>query len=108
MQNTRGIVQITGGTNSYNGTLVAYVDYDSFGSPITQSGGSTVSGGLTATTGGYAYSVTPIAFGTSYSDVSGLDYLLNRYIDPASAQFVSVDRSRNKRRSPSRTRQTTL
>ena len=88
---TRGIVQLAGGTGSYTGTLVAYVDYDAYGNPITQSGGSVVPGGLTATTGGYTYSTTPFGFGASYSDQTGLSYLVNRYFDPTTAQFISVD-----------------
>ena len=73
--NTRGIVQLTGGTSSYNSTLVAYVDYDAYGSPISEAGGAWVPGGLTVTTGGYQYSVTPFGFGGSTTDASSLDYL---------------------------------
>ena len=88
---TRGIVQLAGGTGADTGTLVAYVDYDAFGNPITQSGGAAVAGGLTAETAGYAFSRAAIGFGTGYLDSAGLDYLVNRFYDPASGQFVSVD-----------------
>lgn len=89
--NTRGVVQLAGGTGSYTATLVAYVDYDAYGNPVTQSGGIAVPGGLTAMTGGYAYSTTPFGFGASYSDQTALDYLVNRYFDPTTAQFISCD-----------------
>jgi RHS repeat-associated protein len=88
---TRGIVQLAGGTGADTGTLVAYVDYDAFGNPITQAGGSAVPGGLTTETGGYSFSTTSTGFGSAYVDSSSLDYLVNRYYDQATGQFISVD-----------------
>ncbi len=35
--------------------------------------------------------VTPFGFQGAYQDATGLDYLYNRYFDPSSAQFLSVD-----------------
>ena len=89
--NTRGVVQISGGTSSYNGTLVNYTDYDAYGNPITQSGGTVNSGGLTTTSGGYAYSTSSYGFGAGSLDSSGLVYLVHRYYDAKYGQFVSVD-----------------
>jgi RHS repeat-associated protein len=89
--NTRGIVQLTGGTSSYDGTLVAYTDYDAFGNPITAAGGSANPGGLTQQTGGYTFSTTNSGFGASFTDQTGLDYLLNRFYEPATGQFLSID-----------------
>jgi RHS repeat-associated protein len=65
----RGIV-------SSAGALTATTGYDAFGNPLT-------SGGLTAT--------TPFGYAGGYTDPTGLIYLLNRYYDPATAQFISVD-----------------
>src|ERR1019366_6835351 len=90
-QNTRGIVEVTGGSGVHNLSLVAYVDYDAYGSPITQSGGVAVSGGLTSPSSGYSSSTTPCGFGAGYLDSSGYVYLVNRYLDPTAGQFVSVD-----------------
>lgn len=36
-------------------------------------------------------SVTPFAFQGSYSDPTGLIYLINRYYDPSTDQFLSID-----------------
>jgi RHS repeat-associated protein len=90
-ENIRGFVQLSGGTTSYNDSLVSYVDYDAYGNAITQSGGSLVTGGLSAETGGYIYSTTGEGFGDSFLDQTGLDYLESRYFDPVSSQFVSMD-----------------
>jgi RHS repeat-associated protein len=89
--NTRGIVQISGGNSSYNGQLVNYTDYDAFGNPITASGGSPNPGGLTAESGAYAYSTSPIGFGGGYVDASGYDYFVHRVYDSSTGQFLSVD-----------------
>jgi RHS repeat-associated protein len=35
--------------------------------------------------------VTPFGFQGSYSDSTGLNYLVNRYYDPTTAQFLSID-----------------
>jgi len=35
--------------------------------------------------------VTPFGFQGSYADPSGLIYLINRYYDPSTDQFLSVD-----------------
>jgi len=89
--NTRGLVQVSGGTSSYTNTLVNYVDYDAFGNPITASGGSAVPGGLTQASGGYTFSATPFGFGESYNDQTGLNFLIDRYYEPSINQFLSVD-----------------
>jgi RHS repeat-associated protein len=90
--NVRGIVQLTSGT--HQNQLVNYTDYDAYGNPITQSGGSTEVGGLTATHTGLNsnyVTTTAFGFGGGYTDPTGLVYLLTRYYDPATAQFMSID-----------------
>ena len=63
--------------------------------PHTQSGGSAETGGLTATHTGINsnyVATTPFGFGGGYTDAaSGLIYLVNRWFDPATAQFMSID-----------------
>ena len=65
----RGIV-------SSSGALTGTTGYDAFGNPLA-------SGGLTAS--------TPFGYAGGYTDATGLIYLLNRYYDPATGQFISVD-----------------
>jgi RHS repeat-associated protein len=64
------------GTISSSGTLTATTNYDAWGNPET-------TGGLTAT--------TPFGYAGAYTDPTGLLYLINRYYDPATGQFTSVD-----------------
>ena len=61
---------------SSSGTLSGTTSYDAWGNPQT-------AGGLTAT--------TPFGFAGGYTDPIGLIYLINRYYDPATGQFTSVD-----------------
>jgi RHS repeat-associated protein len=65
----RGIVNSTGGLSSTTA-------YDSWGNPQT-------TGGLT--------SHTPFGYAGGYTDPTGLTYLINRYYDPQTGQFISVD-----------------
>jgi RHS repeat-associated protein len=64
------------GTVSGTGTLTATTSYDAWGNPET-------TGGLTAS--------TPYGYAGGYTDATGLEYLINRYYDPATGQFTSVD-----------------
>jgi RHS repeat-associated protein len=64
------------GTVNSSGALTGTTSYDAWGNPQT-------SGGLTAT--------TPFGFAGGYTDPDGLVYLVNRYYDPATGQFMSVD-----------------
>jgi RHS repeat-associated protein len=64
------------GTVSTAGTLTATTAYDAWGNPET-------AGGLTAT--------TPFGYAGGYTDATGLLYLISRYYDPATGQFMSVD-----------------
>jgi len=64
------------GTINSSGTLTGTTSYDAWGNPA-------VSGGLTAT--------TPFGFAGGYTDPDGLVYLINRYYDPPTGQFTSVD-----------------
>jgi RHS repeat-associated protein len=59
-----------------NGTLAASTSYDAWGNPQTP-------GGLT--------SYTPFGYTGGYTDPTGLIYLINRYYDPQTGQFISVD-----------------
>ena len=64
------------GVVTSSGSLTASVNYDSWGNPET-------SGGLSA--------YTPFGFGGAYTDPSGVIYLIGRYYDPQTGQFLSVD-----------------
>jgi RHS repeat-associated protein len=64
------------GVATATGTLSASTDYDAWGNAETV-------GGLT--------SYTPFGFAGGYTDPSGLVYLLHRYYDPATGQFLNVD-----------------
>jgi RHS repeat-associated protein len=64
------------GTVNNSGGLTASTSYDAWGNPET-------AGGLTGT--------TPFGFAGGYTDPTGLIYLIDRYYDPQSGQFVSVD-----------------
>jgi RHS repeat-associated protein len=90
--NVRGMVQLTSGT--HQDQLVDYTDYDAYGNPIGESGGSAEIGGLTVAqtsiNANYVGS-TSFGFGGGYTDATGLIYLVNRYYDPITAQFMSID-----------------
>jgi RHS repeat-associated protein len=64
------------GTANSSGSLTGTTSYDAWGNPET-------SGGLTAS--------TPFGYAGGYTDGTGLLYLINRYYDPATGQFTSVD-----------------
>lgn len=64
------------GVVSSAGALTATTSYDAFGNPLT-------SGGLSSS--------TPFGFAGGYTDPTGLIYLINRYYDPVTGQFISVD-----------------
>ena len=64
------------GLVSASGALTGTTNYDAWGNPEN-------AGGLTA--------VTPFGFAGGYTDPSGLIYLISRYYDPATGQFLSVD-----------------
>ena len=90
--NVRGLVQLSSGT--HQDQLVNYTDYDAYGSPITEAGGSPESGGLTTPQTGLNsnwVASTGWGFGEGYTDPTGLVYLINRYYDVTTAQFISVD-----------------
>jgi RHS repeat-associated protein len=64
------------GTVNSSGTLTGTTAYDAWGNPET-------AGGLTAT--------TPFGYAGGYTDPDGMIYLLNRYYQPSTGQFISVD-----------------
>jgi RHS repeat-associated protein len=64
------------GTVGSSGSLTATTSYSAWGAPET-------TGGLT--------SATPFGFAGGYTDPDGLIYLLNRYYEPSTGQFISVD-----------------
>jgi RHS repeat-associated protein len=64
------------GAVASSGSLSGSVDYDAWGNPET-------AGGL----GSY----TPFGFAGAYTDLSGMVYLIGRYYDPQTGQFLSVD-----------------
>ena len=64
------------GAVSSSGALSGATSYDAWGNPQT-------TGGLAAT--------TPFGFAGGYTDPTGLIYLIHRYYDPATGQFLSVD-----------------
>jgi RHS repeat-associated protein len=59
-----------------SGALTGTTSYDVWGNPQTN-------GGLTT--------ATPFGYAGSYSDPDGLIYLINRYYDPVTGQFTSID-----------------
>lgn len=59
-----------------SGSLTASTAYDAWGNPET-------SGGLA--------NYTPFGYAGGYTDATGLSYLIYRYYDPQTGQFVSVD-----------------
>jgi len=61
---------------SEEGKIEAIANYDAYGNPSTP-------GGL----GPY----TAFGFAGSYQDQTGLIYMINRYYDPSTGQFISVD-----------------
>jgi RHS repeat-associated protein len=64
------------GTINNSGALTGTTSYDAWGNPET-------SGGLTA--------ATPFGYAGGYTDPTGMVYLINRYYDPQTGQFISVD-----------------
>jgi RHS repeat-associated protein len=64
------------GTVNSTGALTGTTSYDAWGNPQA-------AGGLTAT--------TPFGYAGGYTDPDGLIYLINRYYDPQTAQFTSLD-----------------
>ena len=63
-------------TVSSSGALTGTTSYDAWGNAQS-------TGGLTA--------ATPFGYAGGYTDPTGLIYLINRYYDPATGQFTSVD-----------------
>ena len=64
------------GTVGPGGNLTGTSNYDAWGNPEGSSG-------ITA--------ITPFGYAGGYTDTTGLIYLINRYYDPATAQFISLD-----------------
>ena len=84
----KGLVQLSAGAQQ--GKLVNYVDYDAYGNPITGAGGAPAPGGLRVPQMGIS-ATTAFGFGGGYTDPTGLIYLVHRYYDLATGQFLSVD-----------------
>jgi RHS repeat-associated protein len=61
---------------SSSGSLTASTAYDAWGNPET-------TGGLTT--------YTPFGYAGGYTDATGLSYLIHRYYDPQTGQFLAVD-----------------
>ena len=84
------MVQVVGTNSTFDGTIVNYTDYDAYGNAITQSGGSVNPGAMS--NGEVTTDIsTDFAFGAGYWDSSNLTYLVHRYLDNESGQFISVD-----------------
>ncbi len=64
------------GTVSAAGALTGTATYDAWGNPLG---------------GGSLISITPFGYAGGYTDPDGLSYLVNRYYDPVTGQFLSVD-----------------
>ena len=61
-----------------------------FNSSGTITAGATYSAYGQVTSGGLS-SITPFGYAGGYTDPTGLIYLINRYYDPSTGQFLSVD-----------------
>ena len=88
----RGLVQLSSGAEQDE--LVNYSDYDAYGNPITESGGSMEAGGLTVSQTSINLNfvgTTAFGFGGGYTDPTGWIYLVSRYYDPVTGQFLSID-----------------
>ena len=67
-------------------------DYDTYGIPITKSGGVTNAGGLlNEGEPSDPDSTTSYGFGGGYEDATGFVYLVNRYYSPSNGMFISFD-----------------
>ena len=64
------------GTVNSSGACAATADFDAWGNPET-------AGGLS--------SFTPFGYAGGYTDKTRLIYLISRYYDPSSGQFISLD-----------------
>jgi RHS repeat-associated protein len=64
------------GTVNSSGSLTATSSYDAWGNPESSSGTA---------------AITPFGYAGGYTDPTGLIYFINRYYDPATGQFISVD-----------------
>jgi RHS repeat-associated protein len=73
---TSDLIGSVRGAVSNSGSLVGTVDYDAWGNVRSTSEASAIS---------------PFGYAGGYTDSDGLLYLINRYYDPATGQFVSVD-----------------
>ena len=93
-QNVRGIIELSAAA-AHPDTLVNYVDYTVLGKPITANGGAVVLNGLLTPNGSDPTSTTPFGFGGGYLDPTALIYLVHRYYDQATGQFISVDPALN-------------
>jgi RHS repeat-associated protein len=67
---------VRGIADGTTGSLTASTAYDAWGNPET-------AGGLS--------SHTPFGYASGYTDPTGLSYLIDRYYDPATGQFPTVD-----------------
>jgi len=74
--------------------LTNTTDYDAYSNAIVGQGQAAEPGGVTvaetALNTNYVDS-TPFGYGSGYTDPSGLVYLVHRYYDPTTGQFVSQD-----------------
>jgi RHS repeat-associated protein len=89
--NVKGVVEVSSGA-AHPYVLANYVDYDTYGNPMTKSGGSVEAGGLTVNgISGDADSAGSYGFGGGYTDATGLAYLVHRYYSTQFGQFLSQD-----------------
>jgi len=72
---TDSLGSVRGIVNS-SGALTSTTSYDAWGNPAT-------AGGLT--------NVTPFGYAGAYTDPTGLIYLISRYYNPITGQFISAD-----------------
>lgn len=88
--NVRAIVEVSSGSaDPY--VLDNYTDYDDYGNPMTEAGGSANVGGLTRQIGSDPDSATNLAFGGGFQDSTGYIYFVHRPYDSIIGQFDSVD-----------------
>ena len=84
-------INLSSGAVSYLSSIPSgiHLAFDQTGTHVTETAYSTY--GIATSTTTTNGPTTPFGFEGGYTDPNGLIFLMNRYYDPATAQFISVD-----------------